>query len=176
MTKETLVSLKDFIRDVPDFPKKGIVFRDVTPLLQDPAIFSQAVSLLAGPIKRMEISHVVAVESRGFIFGAPIASALNAGFVPVRKKGKLPWNTVTASYQLEYGTDTLEMHIDALPANARALIIDDVLATGGTAKATCELVEKLKGKVVALSFLIELTALKGRQLLQGRNVFSVIQY
>lgn len=172
----TLDRLKTAIRDVPNFPKPGINFKDITPLLQDPDLFKSAMERLAGPFQKKGITHVASVESRGFIFGAPVAYLLNAGYVPIRKKGKLPYQTLSYSYQLEYGTDTLEVHTDALGASARVLLIDDVLATGGTAFACCQLVEKLKAQVVGLSFLVELEFLHGREKLRGYDVLSLIRY
>ncbi len=176
MPAMTVEKMKSAIRDVPDFPKAGIVFKDITPLLQNPSYFKSAVEKMAGPFRRKGITHIASVESRGFIFGAPTAFQLDAGFVPVRKKGKLPYKTAAFDYQLEYGTDTLEIHSDAVDAASRVLIIDDVLATGGTAHATCKLVEKLKAKVVGLSFLVELEFLHGREKLPGYDVFSLIRY
>ena len=168
--------LKSSIRDIKDFPKAGVVFKDITPLLQDGDLFKSTIERLAGPFQRKGITHVASIESRGFIFGAPVAYLLGAGYIPVRKKGKLPSKTVSLTYDLEYGTDTLEMHADALDPSARVLIIDDVLATGGTARATCQLVEKLKGKVAGLSFVIELEFLHGREKLRGYDVTSLIRY
>lgn len=164
------------IRDVPDFPKAGILFKDITPLLQSSELFKLTVDRLAGPFLRKGITHVASVESRGFIFGAPVAYLLNAGYIPIRKKGKLPSKTVTYTYNLEYGTDTVEMHADALGPDSRVLIIDDVLATGGTAFACCHLVKKLKAQVAGLSFVIELEFLHGRQKLSGYDVTSLIKY
>jgi adenine phosphoribosyltransferase len=168
--------VKSFIRDVPDFPKPGILFKDITPLLQNQAIFKSTVERMAGPFRKKGITHVASVESRGFIFGAPIAYQLSAGFIPVRKKGKLPYKTASHEYELEYGKDTLEIHADALDATSRVLIIDDVLATGGTAVAACKLVEKLKAKVIGLSFVMELEFLHGREKLRGYDVLALIRY
>ncbi len=161
--------LKDHIRDVPDFPQAGVVFKDLTPLLAQPQAFASSVKALALPFETSGITKVVGIEARGFIVAAPVAVILGAGFVPVRKKGKLPWLTEQASYELEYGTDTLEIHGDAVGAGDRVLIIDDVIATGGTAAATIELVERLHG-VVGLGFLIELGFLGGRQRLVDAGV------
>lgn len=169
-------ALRKAIRDVPDFPKAGIVFKDITPLLQNPELFKAAIERLAGPFRRKGITHVASIESRGFIFGAPVAYVLGAGYIPVRKKGKLPSKTLSHTYELEYGTDTLELHADSLDKSSRVLIIDDVLATGGTAGATCKLVEKLKAKVAGLSFVIELEFLHGREKLSGYDVTSLLQY
>jgi len=154
-------ALRRAIRDVPDFPKPGILFKDITGLLIDPALFAQAIHAMAAPFERERISHVVGIESRGFILGAPVALALRAGFVPMRKPGKLPSAVERAEYGLEYGVDALEVHRDALGAGHRVLIVDDVLATGGTARAACELVKRLGAEVVACAFLIELDALGG---------------
>jgi adenine phosphoribosyltransferase len=168
--------LQELIRSIPDFPKKGILFRDITTLLQNGREFRRAIDILAEHYKGKKIDQIVAVESRGFIIASPLAYKLNAGIIPVRKKGKLPYKTVEATYELEYGTDTLEMHADAFKPGANILIVDDLLATGGTAKATVDLVEKLKGKVVGICFLIELTDLKGIEKLKGYEVLSIIKY
>jgi len=168
--------LKKTIRSIPDFPKKGILFRDITTLLQNGPKFRHAIDTLAKHFQGKKIDKVVAVESRGFIIASPLAYKLKAGFIPVRKKGKLPYKTIESTYELEYGTDTLQMHADAFQPGANVLIVDDLLATGGTAKATIDLVEKLKGKVVGICFLIELTDLKGREKLKGHKVLSIIKY
>jgi len=168
--------LKEKIRHVPDFPKAGILFYDITTLLQDPEGFRAAIDSLALPFTDQRIEIVVGIESRGFIFGAAVADRIGAGFVPVRKTGKLPSQFIRASYDLEYGTDSLEMHNDAIRAGQRVLIVDDLLATGGTARATTELVKRLGGEVHALAFLIELLALNGRDKLAGENVHAVLQY
>ncbi|MBI3540948.1 MAG: adenine phosphoribosyltransferase [Deltaproteobacteria bacterium] len=168
--------LKKKIRDVPDFPKPGIVFKDITPLLSDVKAFQSTIDAFAKRYASKGIDTVVAVESRGFIFGAALAYRIDAGFVPVRKKGKLPYKTASVEYALEYGTDTIEIHQDAIHPGSRVLVTDDVLATGGTAKATCELVEKIGGKVVECSFVIELGFLNGREKLKGHEIFSLIQY
>ena len=169
-------ALKAAIRDVPDFPKKGIVFKDITTLLKDPALFRRTVDLLAVLCGERPVDKVVAIESRGFILGGVLASRLGAGFVPVRKPGKLPAKTLRASYALEYGTDTLEIHEDALNKGERVLIVDDVIATGGTAHAVGELVDRLGAKVVAFAFLVELGFLNGREKLAGREILSLIRY
>lgn len=171
-----MTNLKDAIRDVPDFPKKGILFKDITTLLKQGGIFRQAVDEIVEKYKKSRIHAVLGIESRGFIFGAPVAYLLGAGIVPIRKKGKLPSKTVSSTYQLEYGTDTLEVHEDAISPGMRCLIVDDLLATGGTASATCQLVRKLRGNIVGLAFLIELEFLKGRKNLKGHDVFSLIKY
>jgi adenine phosphoribosyltransferase len=172
----TLDKVKALIRDVKDFPKPGIVFKDITPLLQDGEMFHAAIERMAGPFRKKGITHVASVESRGFIFGAPVAYLLNAGYIPIRKKGKLPFKTTAHTYDLEYGTDTLEIHADALDANSRVLIIDDVLATGGTALASVKLVQALKARVAGLSFVIELEFLHGREKLRGFDVVTLIRY
>ena len=168
--------LKELIRSIPDFPKKGILFRDITTLLQNGPEFRRAIDTLAEQYEGKKIDQIVAVESRGFIIASPLAYKLNAGIIPVRKKGKLPYKTVETTYELEYGTDTLEMHADAFQPGANILIVDDLLATGGTAKATIDLVKKLKGKIVSICFLIELTDLKGIEKLKGYEVLSIIKY
>jgi adenine phosphoribosyltransferase len=169
-------ALKSQIRHVPDFPKPGILFYDVTTLLKDPQGFKLAVDSMAEPYKGLGITLVVGIESRGFILGSAVADRLGAGFVPVRKLGKLPAQTVRASYALEYGTDSLEMHRDAVERGQKVLIVDDLLATGGTARATVDLVRQLGGDVVGVSFLIELAALNGREKLEGENVRTVLTY
>jgi adenine phosphoribosyltransferase len=168
--------LRARIREIPDFPKPGILFYDITTLLKDPDSFHSAIDLMLQPYEGETIDIVVGMESRGFIFSAPMAYRLNAGLVPVRKLGKLPAETITVEYALEYGSNTLEIHRDAIEAGQKVLIVDDLLATGGTVKGTIELVERLKGVVVGLAFLVELDFLKGRDRLDGRRVTSVIQY
>jgi adenine phosphoribosyltransferase len=168
--------LKSKIRHVPDFPKPGILFYDVTTLLQDPAGLRAAVDSLSLPFKDQGIDVVVGIESRGFIFGAAVADRIGAGLSPVRKPGKLPSRTLKTTYDLEYGTDCLEIHDDAVREGQRVLIVDDLLATGGTARATCDLVKKLGGEVHALAFLIELEALNGRSRLSGERVHTVLTY
>jgi adenine phosphoribosyltransferase len=164
------------IRDVPDFPKAGIVFKDITPLLLEPAIFRRAVELMAAPFQDLGVSRVVSIESRGFLFGAPIALALDAGLVPIRKPGKLPGERGRIEYALEYGTDALEMHRDAVSEPDRVLVVDDVLATGGTAAAAGELVRRHRATVVGFTFLIELEFLKGRDRLAQEVVQAVLRY
>jgi adenine phosphoribosyltransferase len=171
-----LDALKAKIRNVPDFPKAGILFYDITTLLQDPAGLHAAIDALSLPFAGKGIDIVVGVESRGFIFGAAVADRLGAGFSPVRKTGKLPWKTRRATYDLEYGTDSLEIHEDGVRKGQRVLIVDDLLATGGTARATCDLVKGSGGDVYACAFLIELAALEGREKLRGETVYSVITY
>jgi adenine phosphoribosyltransferase len=168
--------LKSKIRHVPDFPKAGILFYDITTLLQDPEGLHLAIDSLALPFRDQGIDLVIGVESRGFIFGAAVADRIGAGFSPVRKPGKLPASTVRASYQLEYGSDALEIHSDAVRQGQRVLIVDDLLATGGTARAATDLVGQLGGTVHALAFLIELVALNGRSKLSGERVHTVLKY
>ncbi len=171
-----VAELKRTIRDVNNFPKPGIVFKDVTPVLLDVALFAQTVKLMADPYRDARITRVVSIESRGFLFGAPIALELGAGLVPIRKPGKLPAATQRVEYALEYGTDALEMHHDAVGPGDRVLVVDDVLATGGTANAAAQLVGGTGAAVVGFSFLIELDFLKGRQRLQGRRVEALLRY
>ena len=168
--------LKSMIRNVPDFPKPGILFYDITTLLQDGPGLHQAIDCLSKPFADAGIEVVVGIESRGFIFGSAVADRLGAGFAPIRKTGKLPSKTLRASYDLEYGTDALEIHDDAVRRGQKVLIVDDLLATGGTARAAADLVKQLGGDVHALAFLIELVALKGRDKLVGQNLHSVLKY
>jgi len=170
------IDLKKHIRNIPDFPKPGILFKDITTLLKNKAAFKQAVDTLVAKYKNKKIDLVVAVEARGFILGGAIAHRLGAGFVPVRKKGKLPYRTNSATYELEYGRDTLEIHHDAILSDERVLIVDDLLATGGTVKAVTDLVQQLKGKIVGIAFLIELKDLKGIAKLKGYPVYSLIKF
>lgn len=169
-------AIRAAIRDIPDYPKAGVSFKDITPLLGDGALYGAACELLATPFRGRGITHVLSVESRGFLFGGPVAVALGAGLVPVRKPGKLPYQTTREDYALEYGTDALEVHIDALGHAARVLVVDDVLATGGTAAAAARLVRRLDGAVVGSTFLLELAFLGGRALLAGQQVESVVVY
>lgn len=168
--------LKRAIRDVPDFPKPGILFKDLAPLLGRGDLFKRAIDQISERYQNQGVEQVLVIESRGFLVGAPIAYRLGAGIIPIRKKGKLPWKTVGVTYQLEYGADTLEMHADALNPGTRVIVVDDLLATGGTARATCQLAEKLRGRVMGCAFLVELTFLKGRNALHGFDVFSLIQF
>lgn len=168
--------LRAKIREIPDFPKPGILFYDITTLLKDPAGFREAIDLMLEPYRSEKIDIVVGMESRGFIFSAPMAYQLGAGFVPVRKLGKLPAEVISVEYALEYGSNTLEIHRDAIEPGQRVLIVDDLLATGGTVRGTIELVERLRGDVVGLAFLVELQFLKGRERLAGHRVTSVITY
>jgi len=171
-----LQNLRQYIRSVPDFPKKGIVFRDITTLMKDKNAFNTVIDLLYQHYQSFQVDKVVSVESRGFIFGSALAYKLGAGFVPVRKPGKLPANTIRQEYQLEYGTDALEIHTDAIAHGERVIIVDDLLATGGTVRAACNLVESLGGTILELSFLIELAFLQGRKKIDGYKVFSLITY
>ena len=175
MTAEAAV-LKNYIRSIPDWPKKGILFRDITPLLADPKAFSAAIDALCAGFTETGIDYVAAIEARGFIFGSAVAEKLGAGFVPIRKKGKLPFKTESITYDLEYGTDTLEVHSDAISSGAKVLMIDDLLATGGTMTAACKLIEKIGGEIVGISFLIELTKLAGREKLAGYKLKTVMSY
>ena len=168
--------LKKCIRDVPNFPQEGIIFKDISTLLKDKKAFKKSIELLAKKFKNDKIEYVVGVESRGFIFGAPLAYALGAGFVPVRKKGKLPYKTKSITYELEYGQDTLEIHEDALRPKSRVLVVDDLLATGGTIKAVIDLLEGFKTKIVGVAFLVELKFLNGKKKLKDFPIYSIIQY
>jgi adenine phosphoribosyltransferase len=168
--------LRALIREVPDFPQQGVVFKDITPLLGDEAGFSMAIDLIVAHFGRGNVDKVVGIEARGFILASPVAYHFGAGFVPVRKAGKLPWVSESEAYELEYGTETLEIHRDAFIPGERVLIVDDVLATGGTARATAKLVERLGAKVVGIACLIELGFLKGRDKLRGYEFFSLISY
>ena len=170
------MNLEEKIRAIPDFPKPGILFRDITTLLQDPAAFTEVVDRLADQYKDAGVEAVAGIESRGFIFGAPLALRLNAPFVLIRKPGKLPADTVSAEYSLEYGTDTIEMHKDALKPGSKVLIVDDLLATGGTMEAACRLVESVGAKVHGIAFMIELDGLKGRDKLDKYDIFTLVHY
>jgi adenine phosphoribosyltransferase len=171
-----LKDLKKCIRDIPDFPAPGILFRDITPLLADKQAVKQSVNQLAEPFKNQKIDTIAAIEARGFIFGCALACKLNAGFVPIRKKGKLPWKTKSYTYKLEYGQDTIEVHQDAVKPKQKVIIVDDLLATGGTMEAACQLIQQLKAEIHAVAFLVELSALNGRQRLQNQNIFSLLKY
>jgi len=170
------IDLRAHIRSVPDFPKAGVMFRDITPLLLEPEAFREALRRMAEPYQPGDVDLVIGAESRGFIFGAPLALDLDAGFVPIRKAGKLPADTVSVTYDLEYGTDTVEMHTDAVGEGARVLMVDDLLATGGTMAASCKMVEEAGGRIVGVEFLIELAFLGGRAKLEGYPVRSQIVY
>ena len=169
-------TLRAEIREVPDFPKPGILFYDITTLIKQPKPFAEAIDLMVAPFKDTKVDVVVGMESRGFIFSAPMAIALGAGFVPVRKLGKLPGETISVEYALEYGTNTLEIHKDAINAGQRVLVVDDLLATGGTVLGTIELIRQLKADIVGLSFLVELLFLKGRDRLSEYDIHSIVQY
>lgn len=170
------MDLYSLIRDIENFPKEGILFRDITPLLQDPKGLTYAVDAMAKEVEGIDFDLVIGPESRGFIFGVPLAYKLEKGFVPVRKPGKLPYQTITQSYDLEYGSNTIEMHIDSITPGQKVVIIDDLLATGGTTQAMVELIEKLGGEVVKIVYLIELEDLNGRALLEGKEVVSLLKY
>jgi len=168
--------LRSRVRDVPDFPKPGIVFKDITPLLADPVALSSVIDEIVVGLGRGTVDKVVGIEARGFIVAAPVAYHMAAGFVPIRKRGKLPWKTEDQTYDLEYGQETIEIHADAIARGERVAIVDDVLATGGTASAAARLVERLGGTVVSMAFLIELAFLKGREKLEGYDIVSLLQY
>lgn len=168
--------LKDHIRDIPDFPKPGVVFKDITPLLADKRAFAYTIDAIAHHFDRDEIDRVLGIEARGFITAAPLAYRFTAGLIPVRKKGKLPYNVVAQEYELEYGVDRLEVHEDAIREGDRILIVDDVLATGGTARATAELTERCGGKIAGIATIIELSFLEGRNKLEGYELYSLISY
>ena len=170
------IALERYIRTIPDWPKKGILFRDITPLLADSKAFAAAVDALCADFADAGVEYVAAVEARGFIFGGAVARKLGAGFVPIRKKGKLPFETESATFQLEYGTDTLEVHTDAVSKGAKVLMVDDLLATGGTMATACKLVEKMGGQIVGITFLIELCELAGREKLAGYKISSSIRF
>jgi adenine phosphoribosyltransferase len=170
------IDLKQFVLDVPDFPKPGVVFKDITPLLNSPSAYDFTIGRMAEAFRDTPVDLVLGVESRGFFFGAPLALRMGKGFIPIRKPGKLPRERISASYQLEYGIDALEMHRDAVGAGHRVILVDDVLATGGTICACAELVRQLGGNVVGFCFLMELEFLKGREKLQGENIVSLIRY
>lgn len=176
MSEAATVDLTQHIRDIPDFPKPGIVFKDITPLLNNGPAFRESIRRFADQYRDTQIDCIIAAEARGFIFAAPLACELGIGFVPVRKPGKLPFERHSHSYDLEYGTDTLEMHIDGVQAGQNVLIVDDLLATGGTVSACCKMVEACKANIVACAFLIELEFLNGADKLNGYDVFSLIKY
>ncbi len=175
MTAEE-IELQRYIRSIPDWPKNGILFRDITPLLAEPKAFAAAIETLCEGFTDTGVEYVAAVEARGFIFGAAVAERLGAGFIPIRKKGKLPFKTESITYDLEYGTDTLEVHSDAINKGAKVLMLDDLLATGGTMAAACKLIEKIGGEIVGITFLIELGDLAGRSKLGGYKINTVISY
>ena len=170
------MELNKIIRDIPDFPQKGVLFRDITPLLHNPQALRETVDQMCQVLSQFEFDYVVGPESRGFIFGVPLAYAMNKGFIPIRKKGKLPYETLSREYSLEYGTAVLEMHADAIRPGQKVVIVDDLIATGGTSKAIVELIEEAGGQVVNLMYLIELVQLGGREMLKGYDVKTLIQY
>ena len=170
------MDLKKYIKDIPDFPEPGVLFRDVTPLLANKDAYHEAIRLLADFAKEKNVDIVVGPEARGFLFGCPVALSLECGFVPVRKPGKLPREVISQTYELEYGSNEIQMHSDSIQPGQNVLIVDDLLATGGTVEATISLIEKMGGNVVGIAFLIELEALKGRELLKDYDVFSVLKY
>lgn len=176
MPDSSQLNLTDYIRAIPDFPQPGILFRDITPLLASPAAFGQAIRQMADRVRDRKIDVVAAAEARGFLFAGPLCLELNAALVPIRKPGKLPFETLSHGYQLEYGADTLEIHADAIPKAANVLIVDDLLATGGTIAACCQLVEKAGGRIVACEFLIELVGLGGVEKISQYESISLIQY
>jgi adenine phosphoribosyltransferase len=176
MTEATQIDLTDYIRDIPDFPKPGILFRDITPLLASPEALRESIRLLAENYRDRSVDVIIAAEARGFVFATPLALELNVGFVPVRKPGKLPAETNSFSYQLEYGSDTLEIHADGLIAGQNVLVIDDLLATGGTVDACCNLVEDVGANIIGCAFLIELLGLKGAERIAPCETFSLIKY
>jgi adenine phosphoribosyltransferase len=174
--KTAFARVRAAIRDIPDFPKPGILFKDITPILSDPRIFSEVIGGLSARYQPMRIDKIAAMESRGFVFGAPLAERIGAGFVPLRKFGKLPFSTVSETFDLEYGTETLEVHTDAIQPGERVLIIDDLLATGGTAEASARLVKRIGGDVVEMAFVVELAFLDGRRRLAGIPVYSMVVF
>jgi adenine phosphoribosyltransferase len=176
MSEPGKLDLTNYIRAIPDFPKPGILFRDITPLLAAPEAFRQAVCAMADQVRSWNIDLVAAAEARGFLFAAPLALELNVPLVPIRKKGKLPYKTISHSYSLEYGTDTLEIHVDAISPNSRVLVVDDLLATGGTVRACCQLAEKAGGSIVGCAFLIELVGLGGAAQIADYRMLSLIKY
>ena len=170
------MDLTQVVRNIYDFPQEGIIFRDITPILQNPETLNEAVNQFCEKLQKEEFDYVVGPESRGFIFGVPVAYAMKKGFIPVRKPGKLPCEVISRSYDLEYGSNVLEMHKDALKPGDRVVVVDDLIATGGTTKAICELVEELGAEIVSLNYFIELEALKGREILKDYKLHSIIQY
>lgn len=171
-----MFAIEQYIRNIPDFPKKGVQYKDITPLLLDPEVMEATLKALMQPLAGKKIDKVVGVEARGFLFGILLAKELNAGFVPIRKPGKLPYDTLSAAYDLEYGTDSIQVHTDAILSGEKVLVHDDVLATGGTASAACSLVKKLGGEIVACNFLLELKDLNGREKLKGFEITTLTSY
>jgi len=170
------VDFTKIIRTIPDFPEKGVLFRDITTILQEPEALRAAIDALDKSLEKIDFDIIVGPESRGFIFGVPLAYNLNKGFIPIRKKGKLPYKTISKEYELEYGKATIEMHIDSIKPGQKVVIVDDLLATGGTCKAICELIEEAGGEVVSLNFFIELLGLNGREKFEGYNIESIVKY
>lgn len=170
------MDLADTIRNIPDFPKPGIIFRDITTLIGDPKSFNETIEILYDRYKNMNIDVVAAIESRGFIFGGALANKLGLGFVPIRKKNKLPWNTISETYELEYGIDTLEMHTDAIKPNENVLLLDDLIATGGSLKAAAKMIERLGGIIVDMAVIIELVDLNGRKKIEPYNLYSIMEF
>ena len=168
------MNIEEFIREIPDFPKEGILFKDITPILHNPETYNYVIDKMVEYYSDFEIDYVAAIEARGFLFGPQIAMRLNKGFIPIRKPGKLPADVISAEYELEYGTNTIEIHKDAVKPGDKILLIDDLLATGGTTRAAINLIEKLEGEVVGIGFLLELLALEGRAELKGYNIYSLI--
>ena len=168
--------IKNAVRDVKDFPKEGIIFKDISPVLQDPELLKKSIDLLTATVDGQKVDKVVGIDARGFLFATPVALALKAGFVPVRKKGKLPWQTISTSYDLEYGSNTVEMHKDAIQPGERVMLVDDLLATGGTAAAAVKLLKELGADIVCVSFLIELEFLNGREKIDCANIQSILTY
>jgi len=171
-----MFAIEQYIRNIPDFPKKGVQYKDITPLLLDPKVMEAALDSLLKPLVGQKIDKVVGVEARGFLFGILLAKELNAGFVPIRKPGKLPYDTISATYDLEYGTDSIQVHTDAILPGEKVLMHDDVLATGGTASAACSLIERLGGEIVACNFILELKDLKGREKLKELDIRTLVSY
>ena len=170
------MNFNDYIRDIPDFPKEGILFKDITPLLKDKDVFKKAIDTIADNYNDIEIDYVVGIEARGFIIGTPLAYALNKGFIPIRKPGKLPYDKISASYDLEYGSNELEIHTDAISEGDNILLVDDLLATGGTTKASVDLIEKLGGNIVSIAFLLELVELNGREEIENYDIYTLLQH
>ena len=170
------MNFNDYIRDIPDFPKEGILFKDITPLLKDKEVFKKAIDTMADNYNDIEIDYVVGIEARGFIIGTPLAYALNKGFIPIRKPGKLPYDKISASYDLEYGSNELEIHTDAISEGDNILLVDDLLATGGTTKASVDLIEKLGGNIVSIAFLLELVELNGREEIEDYDIYTLLQH
>ncbi|MEZ6092650.1 MAG: adenine phosphoribosyltransferase [Pirellulaceae bacterium] len=176
MADSTAIDLNEFIRDIPDFPKPGILFKDITPLLSNYEAYQQTIQMMADNFRGQDIDVITAAEARGFLFAAPLALELKVGFVPIRKPGKLPYAKRSYSYELEYGTDTLEMHIDGIEKGQRVLVVDDLLATGGTVEACCRMIEECEAHIVSCAFLIELAFLEGAKRLAPHPVYSVLKY